>query len=183
MCQWLCHSTYGSKKLEMAQWLWSPNVCNSPYYACGHAHVARMGKWPWCCTSTCQEDSNKLDLELICRVVAEFWHPLHFGNPYHTHGDIHVAPKGKWPWCCTSTGQDGSDELDLRWIRPVVAEFEYPQGYQMLITPLGMPMWPRWANDHDVAHFTPHWPVSSSVLGCEENLYFERWNSWTHPPI
>ena len=31
--------------------------------------------------------------------------------------------------------------------------------------------------------FTPHWPVSSRVLGCEKNLYFERWNSRTHPPI
>ena len=31
--------------------------------------------------------------------------------------------------------------------------------------------------------FTPHQPVSSKVLWCEENLYFERWNSRTHPPI
>ena len=31
--------------------------------------------------------------------------------------------------------------------------------------------------------FTPHFPVGSRVLGCEENLYFERWNSRTHPPI
>ena len=30
---------------------------------------------------------------------------------------------------------------------------------------------------------TPHLPVSSRVLGCEENLYFECWNSRTHPPI
>ena len=30
---------------------------------------------------------------------------------------------------------------------------------------------------------TLHKPVSSRVLGCEENLYFERWNSRTHPPI
>ena len=26
----------------------------------------------------------------------------------------------------------------------------------------------------------PHLPVSSRVLGCEENLYFECWNSWPH---
>ena len=26
---------------------------------------------------------------------------------------------------------------------------------------------------------TPHLPVSSRVVGCEENLYFERWNSDT----
>ena len=25
--------------------------------------------------------------------------------------------------------------------------------------------------------------MSSRVLGCEENVYFERWNSRTHPPI
>ena len=34
-----------------------------------------------------------------------------------------------------------------------------------------------------VRSITPHLLVSSRVLGCEENLYLERWNSWRHPPI
>ena len=34
---------------------------------------------------------------------------------------------GKWSWCCTSTGQDGSKQLDLEWISPVVDEFRCPQ--------------------------------------------------------
>ena len=29
----------------------------------------------------------------------------------------------------------------------------------------------------------PHLPMSSRVLGCEENLYLECWNSQPHPPI
>ena len=37
--------------------------------------------------------------------------------------------------------------------------------------------------EHEIHHVTPHLPVSSMVLGCEENLYFERWNSRTHPAI
>ena len=34
---------------------------------------------------------------------------------------------GKWPWRCTSTGQDSSKTLDLEWISPVAAEFQCPQ--------------------------------------------------------
>ena len=30
---------------------------------------------------------------------------------------------------------------------------------------------------------TPHLSLRSRVLGCEENLCFERWNSRPHPPI
>ena len=33
-------------------------------------------------------------------------------SAYYTH----EAPMGKWPRCCTSTGQDGSKELDLEWM-------------------------------------------------------------------
>ena len=32
---------------------------------------------------------------------------------------VHEAPMGKWSWCCMSTGQDGSKELNLEWIGPV----------------------------------------------------------------
>ena len=32
---------------------------------------------------------------------------------------VNEAPMGKWSWCCMSTGQDGSKELNLEWIGPV----------------------------------------------------------------
>ena len=41
---------------------------------------------------------------------------------YYTHGHAHVALMDKWPWRCTSRGWDSSNELDLEWIGPVVAE-------------------------------------------------------------
>ena len=117
--------------------------------ACGIAHVAPMSKCPWCCNSTCQDGSNELDLEWICPVVVEFQHPKDFRNPYHTHGHAHVAPMGKWPWCCISTGQDGSNERNLKWIHPVGADFQYPQGYKHVyyalgyahVTPMGKWLW------------------------------------------
>ena len=42
-------------------------------------------------------------------------------------GLAHYAPMGKWPWHCTPTGLDGSNELDLECIDPVVAELWHPQ--------------------------------------------------------
>ena len=37
--------------------------------------------------------------------------------------------------------------------------------------------------ERDENTITPHLPVISRVLGCEENVYFQRWNSRTYPPI
>ena len=39
------------------------------------------------------------------------------------------GPTGKLAWCCTSTGQDSSKELDLEWISPVVAELRWLQSF------------------------------------------------------
>ena len=52
-------------------------------------------------------------------------------------------------------GQDGSSEVDLEWI---CLEVQWLLNYSIckvckeLIVFVGMPMWPWWANDHDVAH-------------------------------
>ena len=40
--------------------------------------------------------------------------------------DYHMAPKGKWPWRCKSTGKDSSNELDFEWIGPAVVELQHP---------------------------------------------------------
>ena len=62
---------------------------------------------------------------LIWSELAQF--PKDSRSPYHAHGHAHYAHMDKWPWCCTSTGQDGSNELDLEWIAPMVATFWHPQ--------------------------------------------------------
>ena len=60
-------------------------------------------------------------------VVAELWQPYGSKNTYDTGGHAYVALVDKWPWCCTSTGQNDSNELDLEWISPVVAELWHLQ--------------------------------------------------------
>ena len=65
------------------------------FYTQGHTHMARMGKWPWRCTSTGQDSSNELDLEWIFPVVAEFQCPQDSQSPYYTHRHTHMAPHGQ----------------------------------------------------------------------------------------
>ena len=86
-----------------------------------------IGKWPGCCTSTGQDASKEIDLGWIGPVVAEFRRPQDSRSPYHAHGNAPYAHMAKWPRCCTSKGQDSSNELDLEWIGPVVTELQRPQ--------------------------------------------------------
>ena len=76
----------------------------------------------------------------ISPVVAEFWHLQDSRSPDHAHGHAHYATLGKWPQRCTSTDQDGSNELDLEWTSPVVANFWCPKDSGALITPMGTPV-------------------------------------------
>ena len=92
----------------------APN-CRSTGVECPHPHKCYLG-------------SNGLDLELGGPVIAEFWHPQDSKRPYYAHGHAHVIPMDKWPWCCTSTGPDSSNELNLEWIGPVAAELQHMQG-------------------------------------------------------
>ena len=68
-----------------------------------------------------------------------------------------MAPMGKWVWGSTSSGQDGSKELDLEWIHPIFAELRrlqdsrshyYARGHahgQMTMTlHIYMPRWFKW---------------------------------------
>ena len=66
----------------------------------------------------------------------------------------HEAPMGKWPGCYTSTGQDGSKEIALEWIGPVVAEFvQHLQDPRSPYHAHGhIPLGSDGVNHHDVAH-------------------------------
>ena len=79
---------------------------------------------------------KKHDLEWINPVVAALRHLQDSKGLYHAHGHAHYDPMGKWLWCCTSTGEDSSKELDLEWIDAV--------GFIMSIMP-------PWSNGHGVA--------------------------------
>ena len=63
-----------------------------------------------------------------------------------------LCPMCKWSWRCTSTGQDGSNELDLERIGPLVAEFQGPQDSCSPYQAMGTPIMPPWTNNHGVAH-------------------------------
>ena len=86
------------------------------------AHLAQMGKWPWSCISTGQDSFNELNFERNSQLVAEFQRLEGSESYYYTSGHTHIAPMGEWPWHCTSTGHDGCHELNLEWIRSVVAK-------------------------------------------------------------
>ena len=87
-----------------------------------------MGKLPWRCKSTSDDDSNELYLNWIRPVVAEFRHPQNFTRPYfyYAHGYVHVALMGTWLWRCTYTAQNSSNELDSDCIDSVVTELQRP---------------------------------------------------------
>ena len=59
----------------------------------------------------------------------------------------------EWPWLCTSTGQDHSNELDLELIQPVVAEFQCLEIPGAVFMHKGMGMGTWWVNNKaKVAH-------------------------------
>ena len=48
-------------------------------------------------------------------------------NSSNSRYHAHYAPMGNWPWHCTSTGQGGSNGLELKWIGPLVAQLWHLQ--------------------------------------------------------
>ena len=81
--------------------------------------TAGMPMWPLC--------ANELDLEWISLVVAELRCLQDSKSTYYALGHTHVALMGKWPWRCTSTVQEGSHELHLKWIGPAAIELWCPR--------------------------------------------------------
>ena len=131
---------------ESAQWLLSSSVRKDSrglYHAHDHTHYAPMGKWPCRCTSTGQ-DSSKVSTQWLLSSGVHKIPMMPMGMP--------IGPMGQWPCRCMSTGHDSSNELDLEWVSPLVAEFQHQQDSRGFIMPMGMPIMPPWANDHDVAH-------------------------------
>ena len=74
-------------------------------------------------------------------------HPPPCGQDTKSAYDAHYALMGKWPWCYTSTGQDGSKELDLELLSSSICKI--PRAF---IMPMSMAIMPPWVNDIDVAH-------------------------------
>ena len=114
---------------ESAWWFLSSGIHKVPRALITPMCTPMWPRWAndmWC-TSTGQDGSNELDLKWICPVVAEFGHLQSSKSTCDACGHAHMAPMGKWPWHCKSTGPDSSNEHDLEWISPVVAELQCPQ--------------------------------------------------------
>ena len=75
---------------ELAHWLPRSGIHKIP--GAHITHNARMGIWPWRCTSTGQYGSSELNLEWIGQGVAEFRRPLVSRSPYFN------MPKGTPMW-------------------------------------------------------------------------------------
>ena len=102
----------------------------STYLACGHAHVALVGKWPWHCICTSQDSSNELDLEWIGPVPC--W--------ANDHDIVHLQAKKflmNFVW-----------SESIQWL----LSSSIWKISEALIMPMSKPMWSQWANDHDFEH-------------------------------
>ena len=163
---------------ESAKWLLSSSVRKIPgaLITPMGTPIALIGKWPWRCTSTGQDSSNELDLDWIGLVVTEF--RIRRDSPYHAHGHAHYVLMGKCPWRCMYMYSPRQFQWTWSGVnRPsgcrvlASARFQEP-----LSRPWARPLYPSWANDHDVAHLhaktvpknliwsaSAKWLLSSSV--------------------
>ena len=93
------------------------------------------------------------EYKLVCNNMHDpmNW-PLDSRSLYFIPGHVHVRPMGKWPWRCTSTDQRDSHYLDLGSISLVFIEFRQLQGSKSTYYAHGHAVWPRCANDYEVAH-------------------------------
>ena len=118
-----------------------------------------MGESPRCCTTTDQDSSKELDLEWIGPVVPGF-QCLQVSTGWETKIFWH-SPK-----LCSLLYS-----LDTKFHSPKPV-FHSASGRALvskpvpgaLITPMGMPIMPPWANDHDVAHLKAN-TVPMNLIG------------------
>ena len=93
--------------------------------------------------------------------------PKIFGQLHSTHFGLTISIY--FP-CCNDTLIVRNPHLICPWFELV---FMVIYAYEILSVAMGF----------GCNLITQHLPVSSRILGCEENLYFERWNSRTHQTI
>ena len=96
-----------------------------------------------------------------------------------------LSKRGHWKqcWLCSMTPYGSAGSMDLACqVEPWHCETK-PMGTDLWQAMGSSAKWQASLRRGFISSITPHLPVSSRILGCEENLYFERWNSRTHPPI
>ena len=101
-----------------------------------------------------------------------------------------------WPWCCTSTGQSSSNELDLEWIGPVVADLPHTQNSrspyhthgEAYYAPMGKWLWRCTCTSQDgsktfIWNELAQWLLSSGVGKIPETLisYYRFQEPLLHP--
>ena len=121
-------------------------------------------------------------------------------SPYLAYGHAHYAAMGKWPWRCTSTGQEGSNELDLEWIGPVFAEFRHlhdsrspyyqwacqcgPHGQITMTLHIYRTRWFQWTGFR-VNRPSGYWFMACAKFGPDERTdgWTNGWRAFHSPPI
>ena len=153
-----CAGQDSSNELDL-EWIrpvvekfWLTQCWKCDYYVCGYAHVALMGELPWHCTSSGQNGS----LNLIQNESTR-WLPSSF--PCKIPGAL-IMPMGMAMWSQWANDH-GAAHLDANKFPMNLIGSKSPSGcwvvassFQvcLLHTPMDMPWWAKWANDHDVAH-------------------------------
>ena len=111
------------------------------FFTHGHARRERMRKWPWRCTTTVNsststyahvEEFATTDLDNSIELRTEKISPVVSKTKVLVHRYIHrdewaavselqifamVTPMDKWPWHCTTIGQDNSRELRRKFVQ------------------------------------------------------------------
>ena len=115
------------------------------FFAHGHAHMGRMGKWLWRCTSTGQDKP----IELRKKSVQRFQRKK---SPTGTQ-------RGEWEndWLCKTIRLDNSIGIWTQKIPPTVSDICVPQRLGRTgadftrLWPMGKSLWGKRANYPDVA--------------------------------
>ena len=140
-----------------------PSSCPWAHPLCPHGqmtktlHIYRPRRFQWTCLGVNRPSGYRVP------VSARFRSPR--ACPLCPPG---YAPMGKWPGRCTSTGQDGSNELVLEWIDSVAAEFRRLQDSRAFYHSRG-----PYSSDYNYCTLfnnpNSHRTVESLVMTCSEN--------------
>ena len=110
---------------------------------------------------------KELNLEWISSVVAEFLCGQDSKGLYHAHGHAHSAPMSKCLWRCTSTAQDSSNKLNLKWISPGVTELWHLQS-------LG---WTNWRTDEQMDERMNEWTNGQRAFHSPPHFLWKGWGT------
>ena len=129
-----------------------------------------MGKWPWCCKSPCQGGFNELWSESAQWLLS---------SDIRKISGIPITPMATPMRPQWANDHDAARlyaktvPMNLIWSESAqwLLSSSIYKVTRTLITPLGTPMWPWWANNHDAAHLQTE-AVPMNLIWKESTQWF-----------